>query len=113
MLQLGIICPSSISWASPLHLVPQKKPGDDRALNAHIVHDSYPLSHIQDFTGRLEGFKIFSKVDFVKANRQITVEPADIRKTAITTPFGLFEYVRMPFGLRNAAQNFPKDSLQR
>jgi hypothetical protein len=64
------------------------------------------VPHIQDFSQALHGAAVLSTVDLVRAFNQIPVATEDIPKTAITTPFGLFEFPFMTFGLRNAAQTF-------
>ncbi|KER21705.1 hypothetical protein T265_10032 [Opisthorchis viverrini] len=113
MLELGFIRPSSSHWPSPLNIVPKKskgdwKPcGDYRSLNNAIIPYRCPIPRICDFASTLCHTNT-SKLDLVRAYYHIPVAPNDIPKTDITTSFGLFEFTRMPFGLRNTAQTFQR-----
>lgn len=113
MIQMGICQPSESPWASPLHIVTKKDGGlrvcgDYRRLNAVTQPDRYPIPRVQDFTYQLHGMKIFSKLDLKMAYYWIPISKEDAQKTAIITPFGLFEFKCMTFGLRNASQTFQR-----
>ena len=105
----GQIWPSNSSSASPSFLVPKTDlavlphwVNDYRALNMNTVLDSYPLPHVDDILADCTKGKVWSKLDMTNSFFQTRVHPDDIPLTAVTTPFGLYEWTVMPQGLKNA-----------
>ena len=114
LLDAGRIERSNSPWSSPLHLVPKKEPnefrpcGDYRILNSITTPDKYPVPHLRSITMSLHDKHVFSKLDLQRAYLQIPVAPEDVPKTAVCTPFGLFNYLYMPYGLKNAGATFQR-----
>ena len=82
--------------------------GDYHRLNSGMVPDTYPVPNMLDFASRAAGCTYFSKIDLKKGYHQVPMNAADIPKTAITTPFGLFEFTLMTFGMCNAGNTFQR-----
>lgn len=109
----GIVRPSDSTYASPIVLV-KKKTGDlrmcvdYRAVNKITNRDNYPLPLIDDCLDYLEGKKVFSMFDLKNGFHQVPMAEDSIRYTAFVTPRGQYEYLYMPFGLKNGPSIFQR-----
>ena len=113
LLALGIIEASESPWTSAVVTVKKKEGGcrmciDYRAVNQVTTPDPYMMPFIEDILDTLATAKYMSKVDLTKGFHQIPVRVEDRAKTAFCTPWGKFQFSRMPFGLRNGPAVFQR-----
>ena len=99
--------PSASPSVAPI-LFKKKKDGslrlciDYRGLNRATIKNRYEIPRMGDLLDRIQGAKLFSKIDLWSGYQQIRVTECDIFKTGFRTCYGHYEFTMMPFGLRNA-----------
>lgn len=108
----GIIRPSESGYCSPIWIVKKKEDSlgnkrwrmviDFRELNKKTFTVVYPTPNIIEIIDQTGNATYFSTFDLASGFHQIKIHPDDIHKTAFATPDQHYEFVRMPFGLKNA-----------
>ena len=100
-------------WSSALHL--QTRPdggerpcGDFRLLNELTEQDAYQLPNLNHFANHIKSSNYFSKIDIAKAFHFVPIKKSDQHKTCVATPWGLYMFKRLAFGLKNAPLSFQK-----
>jgi hypothetical protein len=79
---------------------------DYRSLNEVTIKNKYPLPRVEDLFDQMKGSSAFSEIDLRSGYHHLKIGESDIRKTALHTRYGLYEYIVISFGLTNAPTYF-------
>ena len=107
-----VIEPSMSPWSAPVVIAYRNgKPRfciDYRKLNAVTTTDKFPIPRQSEILQSLSGAQVLSSLNALSGFTQLELDPEDVEKTAFRTHRGLFQFKRMPFGLRNGPSIFQR-----
>ena len=111
LLAAKVICSSRSSWSAPIIVVPKGDRGkclviDYRALNKVTRKFTWPMPKVEDIFYKLNGATYFTTLDLRAGYHHIPLDKPSIPKTAFNSPFGKYEYVKVPFRLTQAPAYF-------
>ena len=103
LLAAKVICTSCSSWTAPIIVVPKGNGGkclviDYRALNKVTRKFTWPMPKVEDIFSKLNRATYFTILDLRAGYHHIPLDKPSIPKTTFNSPFGKFEYVKVPFG---------------
>lgn len=103
--ELGVIEASKSPWSAPVVIAYRNGKArfcvDYRKLNAVTIPDKFPIPRQSEILSALSGAQVLSCLDALAGFTQLEFTPEEVEKTAFRTHMGLFQFKRMPFGLRN------------
>jgi hypothetical protein len=79
---------------------------DYKALKKITVMNCYPIPNIDDLLDQLKWEMFFNKIDRKSGYHKVPIEPTDVWKTTFKSKEGLYEWLVMPFGLKNVPATF-------
>ena len=111
LLAVKVICSSHSSWSGHIIVVPKGDGGkclviDYRALNKITRKFTWPMPKVEDIFSKLNRATYFTTLDLHTGYHHIPLDKSSIPKTAFNSPFGKYEYIKVPFGLAQVPAYF-------